>query len=99
MVGGPGRGGRAWPESRSTPDAADLAEEARTRDRFSRVRWRGGPGMPQAIAGRTAEIDVLDGLLADRATEPRAVLVEGAPGIGKTTLLRAVLESAREQGY
>ncbi|HEY2878342.1 helix-turn-helix transcriptional regulator [Nocardioides sp.] len=55
--------------------------------------------MTQAIAGRTAEIGVLDRLLADRLAEPRAVLIDGAPGIGKTTLLRVLLASAREQQY
>ncbi len=55
--------------------------------------------MTQGIAGRIAEIEVLDAFLADRSAEPRAVLVEGAPGIGKTTLLRAMFEHARGSGY
>jgi DNA-binding CsgD family transcriptional regulator len=55
--------------------------------------------MTQVIAGRTAEIGILDGFLADRDAEPRSQLIEGAPGIGKTTLLRAVLDGAREREY
>ncbi len=55
--------------------------------------------MTQVIAGRTAEIGILDGFLADRLPEPRSLLIEGAPGIGKTTLLRALLDVADQQGY
>ena len=42
---------------------------------------------------------LLDGFLADRSAEPRSLLIEGAPGIGKTTLFRALLDTARGQGY
>ncbi|MFZ2012323.1 MAG: AAA family ATPase [Nocardioides sp.] len=55
--------------------------------------------MTQLIAGRTAEGEVLEALLADRSPEPRSVLVEGSPGIGKTTVLLGLLDRAREQGY
>lgn len=53
--------------------------------------------MAHVIAGRTAEVAVLDALLADPVPEPRSVLVEGPPGIGKTTLLGGVTESAHRQ--
>jgi DNA-binding CsgD family transcriptional regulator len=55
--------------------------------------------MTQAIAGRTAELESLTAFLDDRAIAPRAVLIEGVPGIGKTCLLRAVLDRADETGY
>jgi DNA-binding CsgD family transcriptional regulator len=55
--------------------------------------------MTHVIAGRTAEIGIVDGFLADREAEPRSLLLEGAPGIGKTTLLRAVLDGAGEAEY
>ena len=34
-----------------------------------------------------------------RAVEPVGLALEGTPGIGKTTLWRAALESARGRGY
>lgn len=53
----------------------------------------GGP--TERLVGRTDELGVLEGALADaRAGHPRVVLVEGAPGIGKTTLLRSFLDRA-----
>src|SRR3954447_23703099 len=55
--------------------------------------------MTHVIAGRTAEIDIVDGFLADRSAEPCSLLIDGAPGIGKTTLLRALLERAPVRGY
>ena len=55
--------------------------------------------MPQEVAGRDTEVASLIALLDDRATEPRAVLVEGAPGIGKSCLLRALVELAQARGY
>ena len=51
------------------------------------------------IVGRTEEVDVLDGLVADVLPEPRALLIEGEPGIGKTTLLQELLSIARERDY
>jgi DNA-binding CsgD family transcriptional regulator len=55
--------------------------------------------MAQVIAGRTEEIGILDGFLADELAEPRSLLIDGAPGIGKTTLLRALLGMAHDRDY
>src|SRR5579859_3355281 len=51
------------------------------------------------IVGRTDEVGALDGYLADREAQPRALLIDGEPGIGKTTLLRELLGRAGERGY
>ena len=55
--------------------------------------------MSGTITGRRAEIRALAAFLDDRRPEPRAVLIEGVPGIGKTCLLRGLLDLARERGY
>jgi DNA-binding CsgD family transcriptional regulator len=52
-----------------------------------------------ALVGRTEEIGAADRLLADPVAEPRALLIEGEPGIGKTALLHHVLTTARQRGY
>jgi DNA-binding NarL/FixJ family response regulator len=52
-----------------------------------------------AIVGRTEEISALAGFLADATSEPRALLIDGEPGIGKTTLLHELLTIARERRY
>ena len=55
--------------------------------------------MTHVIAGRTAEIGILDEFLADGLAEPRSLLIDGAPGIGKTTLFRTLLDHAHERDY
>ena len=50
------------------------------------------------ILGRARELDTLDALLRDlRAGRGRALVVRGDPGIGKTTLLDALVERAGEE--
>ena len=51
------------------------------------------------IVGRAEEVSALDGFVAEGEPEPRAVLIEGEPGIGKTTLLHELLAIAQERGY
>ena len=51
------------------------------------------------MVGRTSERGALDALLRDAVQEPRALLIQGEPGIGKTTLLRELLATARDRGY
>ena len=51
------------------------------------------------IVGRTDEVGVLDRFVRDLATEPRALLIDGEPGIGKTTLFHELIASAGDRGY
>jgi AAA ATPase-like protein len=51
------------------------------------------------IVGRAHEVAVLDGFLADAHAQPSAVLIEGEPGIGKTTLLDALIARADERDH
>ncbi|HEY7174138.1 MAG TPA: AAA family ATPase [Micromonosporaceae bacterium] len=53
----------------------------------------------QPLVGRADEVSALDALLADTATEPRAVVIDGEPGIGKTTVLHHLVVGARNRGY
>jgi DNA-binding CsgD family transcriptional regulator/DNA polymerase III delta prime subunit len=56
-------------------------------------------GAVQEVVGREREIAVQQAFL-DRADPfPRALLVEGDPGIGKTTLWQHALATAEQQGY
>jgi DNA-binding CsgD family transcriptional regulator len=49
--------------------------------------------------GREAETRAVADLLTTVSTTPSALLMEGQPGIGKTTLWLAGIEQAREQGF
>jgi eukaryotic-like serine/threonine-protein kinase len=75
------------PERR--PSAAEVA-----------ARLRGAPAitapiaLPQLVVGRTAELESLSSLL-DAATAPQLVLITGAAGIGKSTLMSRALQSLR----
>src|SRR5215212_6016696 len=51
------------------------------------------------IAGREAELAELRGLLDAVEALPRASLILGEAGIGKTTLWRGAIDSARARGY
>jgi len=53
----------------------------------------------QAIVGRNDEVEVLAAFVADEEREPRALLIEGEPGIGKTTLWQHLRASAAERGW
>jgi DNA-binding CsgD family transcriptional regulator/DNA polymerase III delta prime subunit len=54
---------------------------------------------PRLLVGREAELDRLDDWLEDVvAGRSRPLLLEGEPGVGKTSLLRAVRARAQEMG-
>ncbi|ANW67442.1 hypothetical protein BCA37_04545 [Mycobacterium sp. djl-10] len=53
---------------------------------------------PSRLVGREAETHTITSFLAN-ASEPTALVLEGDPGIGKTTLWLSGLAAARERGY
>jgi AAA ATPase domain len=55
--------------------------------------------MTAEIVGREQELDRLHALLDSRAQGVAALVLEGEPGIGKSTLWLAGLELAREHGF
>ena len=55
--------------------------------------------MAHAIVGRIDERGALDAFLTDELPELRALLIDGEPGIGKTTLLHELLAAARDRDY
>src|SRR4051794_15828361 len=55
--------------------------------------------MPEAIVGRDAELATIERFVAELGKPPRALVIAGEPGIGKTTLWRAAADSAQAKGY
>jgi hypothetical protein len=53
----------------------------------------------EAVVGRGAELDAICKFLEPRVERPRALLLEGEAGIGKTTLLAVASEEARRRGW
>jgi predicted ATPase len=56
-------------------------------------------GAASAIVGRDAELATIQGFLQDLPSGPRALLIQGEAGIGKTTLWRAAISAATHRGY
>src|SRR5215211_5804720 len=54
--------------------------------------------MPVNVVGRASELDAIERLLDSLEEGPAALLLEGEPGIGKTTLILAGIEMARQRG-
>ena len=52
----------------------------------------------RAVVGRAVELVVVDEFLTALEAGPAALVLEGEPGIGKTTLWQATIERARERG-
>src|SRR6185437_14645732 len=55
-------------------------------------------GQPQVV-GRWAELQSVDAFVAALPAGPRAVLLQGPPGIGKTTVWRAAVARSRAAGF
>jgi len=55
-------------------------------------------GNPGPLLGRNVEIDLLASLLGGIDTGGSALVLSGEPGIGKSRLLSAAAERARERG-
>ena len=51
------------------------------------------------VVGRDAELGVLEETFGDPSAGPRLLVLEGEPGIGKTTVWREVTGRAEAQGY
>ena len=68
------------------------------RRRYS-PRSRGAERRLGSMFGRDAERARIEGLLDSVAAGPVGLALEGTPGIGKTTLWRAAVQSARGRGY
>ena len=56
-------------------------------------------GAPDEILGRESELDAIQRFLGAVRQGPDFLLIEGEPGIGKTTLWAAGVEVARQLGY
>ena len=55
------------------------------------------PGV--GMESRPVEGRSVSGFLASATSQPSALLIEGEPGIGKTTLWLAAVEHARDKGF
>ena len=55
--------------------------------------------MPAGVLSRPTEVRAVADFLASASGRPSALVVEGEPGIGKTTLWSTVVEQAAEQGF
>ena len=54
--------------------------------------------MPAKVVGRASELDAIERLLGSLDEGPAALVLEGEPGIGKTTLLLAGIKMTGERG-
>src|ERR671918_950483 len=54
--------------------------------------------MPARVVGGASELDAIERLLGSLDEGPAALVLEGEPGIGKTTLLLAGIKMTGERG-
>lgn len=57
------------------------------------------PGSSVRLVGRSTELGAVAATLAAARSEPSCLILEGEPGIGKTTVWTMALRIAREQGF
>jgi DNA-binding CsgD family transcriptional regulator len=88
VIGGPGGVGRSGDRPSAKPIALADVERGSERD-----------AMPTRIFGRDQEFVHLAAFLEAIRGGPRALLLEGQAGVGKTTVWRWALERARAAGY
>ena len=55
--------------------------------------------MTRSIVGREAELARIEAFLEPGSTAPRVALIEGQPGMGKTTLWSAAIEHALDRSW
>ena len=55
--------------------------------------------VPSRVVSRPDEGRAVAAFIGTTATEPAALVAEGEPGIGKTTLCLSVIELAQERGF
>ena len=60
---------------------------------------RGVKAEVESLLGREQELAAVGRLLTTLAERPAAVVLEGEPGIGKTTLFKNAVDQARSRGY
>src|SRR5262245_47419774 len=66
---------------------------------MSRIEGQIDSAAAGELVGRAVELGVLARFLDAARAGPRALLLEGEPGIGKTTLWQAGVDAAREREY
>ena len=70
------------------------------RSRSHRNNNGGGPsGIPSAIVGRDAQLDMANMVLSSRPSMPTLMYFSGPKGLGKTTMLHRVTQSAKALNY
>ena len=55
--------------------------------------------MPRSVVSRPAEALAIDAFLSSLSGEPVALVLEGDPGIGKTTLWLTAVQQARDRCF
>jgi DNA-binding CsgD family transcriptional regulator len=75
-----------------------IAVERRIIGRVRYPTWRWAATNPKELIGKAEELSALTGFIEALAEGPRAFLVEGEAGIGKTTVWQAGLQLAAQAG-